>query len=159
MKLTSNLEAGLAGAGQGALNGGAINFGIGSLIGAVTGGFSSMFANAKGRDNTKRRYNLHLNRAVDQINFENQRLNDLNKTRQLSNMAAYGGILPINNNKYNNMNNFAIGGQLSGYGADVSRGINVFDAGGTHETNPMGGILQGFDEQGNPNFVEENEVK
>lgn len=45
------------------------------------------------------------------------------------------------------------------YGGDFSNGVTTFGNGGSHEENPYGGILQGFDSEGIPNLVEEGEVK
>jgi hypothetical protein len=52
------------------------------------------------------------------------------------------------NNYLNNMKQYAQGGQLT-----------RFDEGGTHEQNPLGGIPQGQDGQGNMNTVEQGESK
>lgn len=51
------------------------------------------------------------------------------------------------------------GGFLNTHGVDWTNGLTYFNTGGSHSENPLGGILQGFDEQGIPNMVEEGEVK
>lgn len=51
-------------------------------------------------------------------------------------------------------NVFALGGDMEG-----SNGVNFFNAGGSHETNPLGGIPQGIASDNVPNLVEEGEVK
>jgi len=53
-----------------------------------------------------------------------------------------------NNYLNNNMKQYAQGGQLT-----------RFDEGGTHEQNPLGGVPQGQDNQGNMNTVEQGESK
>lgn len=51
-------------------------------------------------------------------------------------------------------NVFALGGDMEG-----SNGVNFFNTGGSHETNPLGGIPQGIAADNIPNLVEEGEVK
>lgn len=51
-------------------------------------------------------------------------------------------------------NVFALGGDMEG-----SNGVNFFNTGGSHETNPLGGIPQGIAADNVPNLVEEGEVK
>ena len=45
------------------------------------------------------------------------------------------------------------------YGGLFNNGVNSFGVGGTHEENPYGGIPVGMGENGEPNLVEEGEVK
>jgi len=57
----------------------------------------------------------------------------------------------------NNLNNqAALGGTFSGMQFPI---FTTFDGGGTHEQNPYGGIPVGIAPDGQPNFVEEGEVK
>lgn len=52
------------------------------------------------------------------------------------------------------------GGNLNTHGATFDNGMTYFNVGGTHEQNPYGGILQGFNEEdGEPNLVEQGETK
>lgn len=52
------------------------------------------------------------------------------------------------------------GGNLHTHGATFDNGMTYFNVGGTHEQNPYGGILQGFNEEdGEPNLVEQGETK
>ena len=53
----------------------------------------------------------------------------------------------------------ALGGPLDSYGGDFSNGLTEFNAGGTHEENPAGGIQQGIAANGQPNLVEQGEIK
>ncbi len=55
-------------------------------------------------------------------------------------------------------NSAAFGGELSTHGADWDNGLTQINSGGTHESNPNGGVPAGVDEEGNPNLVEEGEV-
>ena len=55
-------------------------------------------------------------------------------------------------------NEFIHGGQMH-TGSDASDDVTIFEAGGTHEENPLGGIPQGVDPKGAVNLVEENETK
>ena len=53
---------------------------------------------------------------------------------------------------------FAFGGPLHSNGGDYNGGLTYIDEGGRHEENPYEGVPSGFDEEGNPNLVEEGEV-
>lgn len=74
-------------------------------------------------------------------------------------------------NKYNNQkqyqyaldnailrNQYNLKGNIFSMGGFFPTGIEEISKGGTHETNPLGGIPFGIDETGNPNLVEEGEV-
>lgn len=63
-------------------------------------------------------------------------------------------------NKYDNFrtNLVAYGGPVYKHSGDWSNGITFINEGGTHESNPIGGVLMGFDNEGTPNLVEEGEV-
>lgn len=52
----------------------------------------------------------------------------------------------------------AYGGSII-HGGDFSNGVTFIDNGGTHEENPMEGVLMGIAPDGTPNLVEEGEVK
>lgn len=84
-----------------------------------------------------------------------------NKTAEIANNA----IDRANSTQFNNYVNqartnrnamyrsFAEGGPL-----ESENGVEFFNVGGTHESNPYGGIFQGTAEDGSPNLVEEGEV-
>ena len=60
------------------------------------------------------------------------------------------------------MANFsAFGGDLNtyAYGGNMPSQLTSFQSGGSHESNPNGGILQGTGANGKPNLVEEGETK
>lgn len=61
-------------------------------------------------------------------------------------------ITKIPNNKK------AFGGWNNTHGGDFSNGVIQINSGGSHSTNPMGGVQMGIDAQGIPNLVEEGEV-
>ena len=50
------------------------------------------------------------------------------------------------------------GGPLFTHGGIWSNGLTYIDNGGTHEENPMEGVLMGIDNEGTPNLVEQGEV-
>lgn len=56
---------------------------------------------------------------------------------------------------YRNAVHFAAGGGA----LDAGNGVTEFTTGGSHESNPYGGIQQGIASDGMPNYVEEGEVK
>tara|TARA_R100000541_G_scaffold50758_1_gene58070 strand:+ start:17002 stop:18129 length:1128 start_codon:yes stop_codon:yes gene_type:complete len=56
------------------------------------------------------------------------------------------------------LNNFKYGGEVTGQsGADKL--VTLFEGGGSHEENPLGGIPLGIGANGKPNLVEEGETK
>ena len=59
---------------------------------------------------------------------------------------------------YNDPYFAAFGGPLHSNGGDYSGGLTYINEGGRHEENPYEGVPSGFDEEGNPNLVEEGEV-
>lgn len=59
---------------------------------------------------------------------------------------------------YMNPYDYAFGGPLHSNGGDYNGGLTYIDEGGRHEENPYEGVPSGFDEEGNPNLVEEGEV-
>lgn len=76
---------------------------------------------------------------------------------KLRSYAFGGGIKPMKI-RYNGLGNyFAYGGDLSLSG-DWTNGVTIVKEGGSHETNPLGGVPMGVDENGTPNLVEEGEV-
>lgn len=55
-------------------------------------------------------------------------------------------------------NKFSYGGQSNKLSNDFTNGITFINEGGTHEQNPLEGVLMGVDKEGTPNLVEEGEV-
>jgi hypothetical protein len=60
-------------------------------------------------------------------------------------------------NKYPNMKKYAMGGEMNQQ--NNSGDLTHFNEGGTHEQNPLGGIPQGQNQNGQPNTVEQGETK
>ena len=50
------------------------------------------------------------------------------------------------------------GGPLYNLSGDFTNGLVFIDEGGTHEQNPMEGVMVGVDNEGTPNLVEEGEI-
>lgn len=88
---------------------------------------------------------LQANTAKAQANVYNQFSNNLNNLQQdqMSNMLA---------------NYAAFGGTLSTQGSDWRTGLTFVGNGGSHESNPYGGVPMGIAPDGQPNLVEEGEV-
>lgn len=120
---------------------------IGGIIGGVAGGAGSLantFTKHKRyqRDlaETRRRNQQYTNNYID-----------------TQNEIAYNMNTSMNNliDRQRNGNIIAEGGKLN----DINYSdITTFNAGGTHEQNPNGGIQQGYGDNGKPNLVEEGEV-
>lgn len=53
---------------------------------------------------------------------------------------------------------YADGGPMNTHGSDFTNGLMYINAGGRHEDNPYQGVPMGYDSQGTPNVVEEDEV-
>ncbi len=69
-------------------------------------------------------------------------------------------VLPTTKNTFENGGNLNLQIPNSGqHGGIFSNGVTIIGNGGTHEENPLNGVLMGVDEQGTPNLVEEGEVK
>ena len=88
---------------------------------------------------------LQANTAKAQANIYNQFNNNLSNLQQdqMNNMLA---------------NYAAFGGPLHTHGSDWTNGITYVDNGGSHESNPYGGVPMGIAQDGQPNLVEEGEV-
>lgn len=116
------------------------------MLGGATGGMitsllSDIGHNTIGRDKTQ-----------DAINVFN---NQLTKTYDSSMRSSIDSMDEMAS-RNRNISYFAEGGQLQGIEYQL---FNEFNNGGSHESNPNGGIPQGFGMNGNPNMVEEGEVK
>lgn len=99
--------------------------------------------------------------------FSNKASNKAQKLRdQMSLANAY-----VENSLQNNANNItmdtkrnleaayaAFGGNLNTAGTSFSTGLSAISTGGTHESNPLGGVPIGIAPDGKPNLVEEGET-
>lgn len=132
----------LGDAGKAAAIGSTIAPGVGTLVGAGIGALSGIVRGAAG-DIINRKNTAAFNRAIARANqaqvdnFYNTAMN--NQQRQQRQAM---------------MNYFALGGNLEGL-----NGIEHFNVGSSHSENPNGGIQQGIAPDGQPNLVEEGEVK
>ena len=148
------------------------NFGPwGMAIGAIAGGIGGMASRLFGNRRSKRRleelnkairYNNTLKDQQAQDSISNMVTSDNNKL--FANMASYGGKLDVLR-RYSAPHRFAEGGEMESNENKIGQakndwpGITEFNAGGSHEENRHGGILQGIAPDGMPNLVEQGEVK
>lgn len=134
--------------------------GKGMLLGAltgITGGdpiTSALFgAGIFGRNKTDRDA---IGRRMRNEFYKEQ--NYLNKKGNATYAMNYNNIM---NNNIRNMRSgitAAFGGNLSTQGGNWTDGLTFIDNGGSHESNPFGGIPMGIAPDGQPNLVEQNEV-
>lgn len=117
--------------------GGVITGGIGLLSGI--GGAIAGNAKAK-REAERLSEEAKEANIMSASNYHNSATNvgDMMFNNAMRNFKAYGGDMNLTEN-FNN-------------------GVTFINNGGTHEENPLGGVLVGFDQQGVPNLVEEGEV-
>lgn len=117
--------------------GGAIAGGIGLLSGI--GGAIAGNVKAK-REAERLSEEAEEANIISASNYHNSATNvgDMMFNNAMRNFKAYGGDMNLTEN-FNN-------------------GVTFINNGGTHEENPLGGVLVGFDQQGVPNLVEEGEV-
>lgn len=127
--------SGLSGAVSGAASGASAGP-WGALAGGVIGGISSLFgssARKQAREEANRR-------VTEAITAQNTMLSMKEAQNALANIVAFGGW-------------------VNSHGGDFPTGFTTFKEGGSHEENLYNGILQGVDENGVPNLVEEGETK
>lgn len=93
----------------------------------------------------KKNEELQANVAEAQANVYNQFNNNVSNLQQdqMNSMLA---------------NYAAFGGPLHTHGSDWTNGITIVDNGGSHESNPYGGVPMGIAQDGQQNLVEEGEV-
>lgn len=132
----NGLNSGLTGASAGMSAGGPWGALIGGAVGTVGGTLSSIFGNRK-RKRAARRYNEKASRI---FSAAEDAMDDAVVANSMFNYSDEGGPL------------FA-------YGGNFSDGLTEFNSGGSHESNPYGGIMQGIGNNGQPNLVEQGETK
>lgn len=154
--------------GKGALSGAAAGAKIGGPYGAIIGGAIGLGSGLIGKftgdakaQTEKERLELEGKRA----NLENLRSQIFNAGQignktfntSLLHIAAYGGM--IDNYDKSKIRLKAYGGKIQGFdrGSFPSRLVDI-DEGGSHETNPLGGVMLGIDQEGVPNLAEEGET-
>lgn len=129
-----------SGAMSGASSGASIGGGIGAGIGGTISGLLGVFGAAK-----RNKERVAKEQALGQQNA--------------SAFASNANEIQANQLAEAQANYAAFGGGLSTNGGNFRTGLSTFDAGGTHEMNPNGGIQQGIGKNGKPNMVEEGETK
>lgn len=142
----------LKGVGTGAATGAAIGSiipGVGTVIGgaagALIGGIGSWFGAKKGKNKAQK--------AQADLNEQRVRANNA----QFDGLVNKIGAIDTKNDFGMASNYFATGGHTKG--GLFTNGVDMFNNGGTHEQNPLGGIPIGVNEEGVPNLVEEDEVR
>lgn len=173
------IGSGLSALSSGAAAGAQIGGPWGALAGGLLGAGSAIAGWFTGNSKAKKEA-ARLNREAEDANqrymanFSNNASNIAQNmfNNAALNIAAEGGQLDTYDQskvyaknfkmkhkkaKYKGFGNyFAYGGQMMS--GDWSNGVVMIDEGGTHEKNPLGGVLMGVDPQGIPNLVEEGEV-
>lgn len=146
-------NAGVSGAMSGISTGAKIGSfipGVGNVIGGAIGG---IFGGLMGGQKATQAEENNKFQAQQAINLFNKQ--KLEKTTNLVNQG---------NNEFIDSATqglFAYGGNMYSEGGSIgfNNGVTQFNTGGTHEQNPNDGIPQGIGQNGQPNKVEEGEVK
>lgn len=134
----SNIADNLTASGKGAAAGMSIGGPWGALIGGIAGGVFNIFSQLGGANRAE-----ELDRQAENAN-----------KNQIANFYETAQRNQARSQREAMMNYFAEGGLL-----DSGNGITKFNVGGSHEQNPYGGIMQGIAPDGEPNMVEEGEIK
>ena len=129
MPKTNAVSSGLSGAASGAAAGTAIAPGIGTAIGGAVGAVGGAVSSIFGNSKRKKAKRRAEKDAMNNINAQNTELTEDSIYSSLSSQLADGGSLV------------------------------EFKNGGSHEENPLGGIPQGYNENGDLNLVEQGETK
>lgn len=132
--------------------------GLGLLSGTVAGlGIPS--GNTKA-DNYLTRYRNDANAAEERLqkayNYQLGNIYGNSYNRLMANYSAAGGQL--GRDGYSSRYSSASMPDVFTHGGIFSNGMELIDAGGSHEENPNGGVVVSYDPEGVPNIVEEGEV-
>lgn len=138
------LGATATGASAGATIGGPWGAVIGGAIGLVTSGGGAIYNAITG----KHEYNTYQDQLADARQYAKNNWQTAKEAQQQN--AFDNDMLSFYRSAY--------GGLLDTHGSDFTNHVKYINEGGTHEQNPNGGVLMGYDEEGNPNLVEEGEV-
>lgn len=172
-RTASVFQGSASGAAKGAKIGS--NFGPwGMAIGAIAGGVGGAVSKLFGNQRAKRRL-AKLNKAIRYSNMsKDQQVQDsvnnmvtMNNNKMFARMEADGGWHEVMDRYNAGLHYFADGGKIESSSTEgkISQrkedwpGITEINAGGSHEENPNGGVLQGIAPDGAPNLVEQGEVK
>ena len=116
----------------------------GMAIGAILGGVEGLATGAAGRIKAdKLAADLNEQGNIANIQDVMKLANAASNSRAIQNEVAYA----------------ADGGLLRTHGTDWSNGLTYFNTGGSHESNPYGGILLGISQDGTQNYGEQGEVR
>lgn len=121
---------------------GIIGGGLFGLVSDLVGQGVGIFGDKKRKEQAIAQAQALDEQAASTLNYGTQRVSNLNYKRGMANY----------------LNNAAMGGPLFTHGSDFSDDLTRVDAGGSHESNPLGGVPAGVDPQGVPNLVEEGET-
>lgn len=132
--------------------------GLGLLSGAAAG-LGITEGNTKA-DNYLTRYRNDVNAAEERLqkayNYQLGNIYDNSYNRLMANYSAAGGQL--GRDGYPSRYSSASMPDVFTHGGIFSNGMELIDAGGSHEENPNGGVVVSYDPEGVPNIVEEGEV-
>lgn len=132
--------------------------GLGLLSGTVAG-LGIPGGNTKA-DNYLTRYRNDVNAAEERLqkayNYQLGNIYDNSYNRLMANYSAAGGQL--GRDGYPSRYSSASMPDVFTHGGIFSNGMELIDAGGSHEENPNGGVVVSYDPEGVPNIVEEGEV-
>lgn len=132
--------------------------GLGLLSGAAAG-LGITEGNTKA-DNYLPRYRNDVNAAEERLqkayNYQLGNIYDNSYNRLMANYSAAGGQL--GRDGYPSRYSSASMPDVFTHGGIFSNGMELIDAGGSHEENPNGGVVVSYDPEGVPNIVEEGEV-
>ena len=143
---SSAMSGALAGLEVGGAGGAALGLAVG--IGGGLGGLVYGNSVRKGqRANMDASMQLAANDMNNQLEYNTDSISEYMNRQQKANPLAEGG----------NLNNGDMG-TYNTHGAYFSPGLINIDAGGSHESNPYGGVQIGVDVNGTPNLVEEGET-
>lgn len=143
--LLNGLQGGMAGAKFGTQIAPGIGTGIGFGVGTVVDTLASALAYEKRREKASN--------DAEQGNYLNEIANKTKINRMQENSINVGKN--DRNSIWLNTNTAALGGPLD---TTFTNGVRFINEGGSHEQNPLGGVLQGIAQDGLPNLVEEGEV-
>ena len=153
MQEAANIGQSIAGGASAGASFGPIGAAIGAAIGLVAGGASAHFKNQRANTMQERRNNARRFANSFNQNLFNNSMDVLNSEGMHNLQAAYakcGGSLG---------HRYAEGGMFNTHGGMFSNGLSFINEGGKHGENPMGGVPMGIAADGQPNLVEEGEVK
>ena len=132
---------------KGAMAGAQVGGPIGAIVGGAVGLGSGIIGGIFGHNKDKAKQR-RLNAQIRDANLQAQ--------------SNFRNAVDFNNrqsHKASMLNIRALGGDLESNDTTFNPYLTIFNEGGSHEENPLGGIPQGIAADGTPNLVEEGEVK